>query len=50
MLHLRRRAGGIRMGVLFLDFGCCFYLLFLEGKVDYFVKAECVPRMMEDPP
>ena len=28
----------------------CFYLLFLEGKVDYFVKAEYVPRMMEDPP
>ena len=50
MLHLRRRAGGIHMGVLFLDFGYCFYLLFLEGKVDYFVKAEYVPRMMEDPP
>ena len=37
------------MGVLFLDFGYCFYLLSLEGKVDYFVKAEYVPRMMEDP-
>ena len=27
-----------------------FYLLSREGKVDYFVKAEYVPRMMEDPP
>ena len=49
MPHLRRHAGGIRMGVLFLDFGYCFYLLLLEGKVDYFVKAEFVPRMTEDP-
>ena len=37
------------MGVLFLDSGCCFYLLFHEGKMDYFVKTEYVPRMMEDP-